>query len=139
METETAADPLDQFARLLQLVEHLRGPDGCPWDRRQTPISLQKYLLEETSELIEAIDQAQSSEICDEIGDVLFILTLLIAIHREQQQFSADEVFARIMAKMIRRHPHVFGGAPVSDEDELRAQWQRIKALEKQSPPPSLP
>jgi len=139
MAPATAAGPPDQFARLFQLVEQLRGPDGCPWDRRQTASSLRKYLLEETNELIEAIDQAQPTAICDEIGDVLFILTLLIAIHTEQQQFGADQVLARITAKMIRRHPHVFAGEPVGDEDQLRAQWQRIKALEKQFPPPSLP
>lgn len=139
MVDENEARPLDPFTLLFQLVEQLRGPEGCPWDRRQTAISLQKYLLEETNELIEAIDQGQPTAICDEIGDLLFTLTLLIAIHAEQRQFGVDQVFARIMAKMIRRHPHVFDGAPVGDEDQLRAQWQRIKALEKQSPPPLLP
>lgn len=139
MASETEAGPQDPFARLFQLVERLRGPEGCPWDRRQTAISMQKYLLEETKELIEAIDQGQPTAICDEIGDLLFTLTLLIAIHTEQHQFGVDQVFARIMAKMIRRHPHVFAGTPVGDEDQLRAQWQRIKALEKQSPSPLLP
>lgn len=139
MADDSTAAPPDPFTGLFQLVERLRGPDGCPWDRRQTAISLRKYLLEETNELIEAIDQGQPTAICDEIGDVLFILTLLIAIHGEQQQFDADQVFGRIMAKMIRRHPHVFAGAPVGDEDQLRAQWQRIKDQERQSPPPLLP
>lgn len=128
---EEGADP---FARLQHIVATLRGKDGCPWDIKQTPESLKKYLLEECQELAEAIDNADAKEICEEIGDVFFVLTLLITTFAEQQQFTADDVFEQITAKMVRRHPHVFSGSPLKEEHDLRAQWERIKAEEKQSP-----
>ncbi len=127
------------FSRLQGIVSTLRGQGGCPWDIRQTPETLKKYLQEECQELVEAIDKADEREICEEIGDLLFILTLLIAMHAEQQRFTANDVFEEIIAKMIRRHPHVFSGTPLPDEHELRLQWERIKAQEKQSPPSSRP
>jgi uncharacterized protein YabN with tetrapyrrole methylase and pyrophosphatase domain len=126
------------FSRLAEVVATLRGKSGCPWDIKQTPVSLKKYLLEECQELAEAIDNGGEKEVCEEIGDVFFILTMLIAMFTEQNKFTADDVFEGIIAKMIRRHPHVFSGASLTDVDELRAQWQRIKAQEKQlsKPPP---
>ena len=130
---------IDPFARLQIIVATLRGAGGCPWDIKQTPVSLKKYLLEECHELAEAIDNNSDGNICEEIGDVFFILTTLIAMFAEQQRFTADDVFATITAKMIRRHPHVFSDSPLNDEHELCAQWKRIKALEKQLPHPHLP
>jgi nucleoside triphosphate diphosphatase len=125
------------FARLLHIVRTLRGEQGCPWDIKQTPLSLKKYLLEECQELIEAIDHGSHQDICEEIGDVLFILTMLTHLYTEQQRFTATDVFSAINDKMIRRHPHVFGDAQVTDEQELRAQWLRIKEQEKQSSKPA--
>lgn len=125
------------FARLLHIVRTLRGEQGCPWDIKQTPLSLIKYLLEECQELIEAIDHGSHQDICEEIGDVLFILTMLTHLYTEQQRFTATDVFSAINDKMIRRHPHVFGDAQVTDEQELRAQWLRIKEQEKQSSKPA--
>ena len=119
------------FERLRQIVAILRGAGGCPWDQRQTPKTLKKYLLEECRELAEAIDSGQTEAIAEETGDVLFILALLIAMFEEQELFSAESVLERIIAKMIRRHPHVFAGVPLGDEHELRLQWERIKAEEK--------
>ena len=119
------------FERLQQLVAALRGDGGCPWDQRQTPISLKKYLLEECRELAEAIDSGQDEAIAEETGDVLFILALLISMFEEQHRFTSPEVLTRIIAKMVRRHPHVFAGTPVPDERELRLQWERIKAEDK--------
>lgn len=127
------------FSRLQGIVSTLRGEGGCPWDIKQTPASLKKYLFEECQELIEAIDKADEKEICEEIGDLFFILTLLIAMYTEQQRFTANDVFEQIIAKMIRRHPHVFSGTPLPNEHELRLQWERIKALEKHSPQSSRP
>lgn len=125
---------INSFARLQFIVSTLRGTGGCPWDIKQTPVSLKKYLLEECHELAEAIDNNRDVDICEEIGDVFFILTTLIAMFTEQQRFSEDDVFSAITAKMIRRHPHVFSDSPLTDERDLRAQWETIKALEKQSP-----
>lgn len=120
------------FTHLLEIVETLRGQHGCPWDRQQTPETLTKYLLEECSELVEAINQKESTDVCEEIGDVVFLLAFLISIYTDRQQFTTDDVFSGIIEKMIRRHPHVFAGLPVTDEQALREQWQRIKQLEKQ-------
>lgn len=125
----------DAFTRLQSLVATLRGDGGCPWDIKQTPASLKKYLLEECHELAAAIDSGRETEICEELGDVFFILTMLIAMFTEQQCFTVDDVLEQIIAKMIRRHPHVFADSAVTDEQELRAQWARIKAQEKQPPP----
>jgi len=134
MSTETSQDNphLDDFTRLQQVIVTLRGANGCPWDGKQTPISMKKYLLEECQELLDAIDNGRTEDICEEIGDVFFILTMLITMHTEQQYFTAGDVFTQIVGKMIRRHPHVFAGVPVGNEQELRTQWERIKTQEKQ-------
>lgn len=125
---------INSFARLQFIVSTLRGTGGCPWDIKQTPDSLKKYLLEECHELAEAIENNCDVDICEEIGDLFFILTTLISMFTEQQRFNEDDVFSAIIAKMIRRHPHVFADSPLTDERDLRAQWEKIKALEKQSP-----
>lgn len=135
--TESLHQSAEAFARLEHIVKTLRGEHGCPWDIKQTPHSLQAYLLEECQELIEAIDQGSNQNICEEIGDVLFVLTLLITLYAEQDQFTTTDVFSAINDKMIRRHPHVFGDAQVLDEQELQAQWIRIKEAEKQSSKPA--
>ncbi len=127
---------IDSFARLQLIVSTLRGAGGCPWDIKQSPGSLKKYLLEECRELAEAIETDCTEDICEELGDVFFILTTLTTMFAEQHRFTADDVFATIIAKMIRRHPHVFSDSPLTDEHELRAQWEKIKALEKQRADP---
>lgn len=139
MDSSRKEETVDAFTRLQRIVAILRGNNGCPWDIKQTPASMKKYLLEECHELAEAIDNGREKEICEELGDVFFVLTMLITIFTEQQRFTADDVLEQIIAKMIRRHPHVFSDAPLTDAHELRVQWERIKAQEKQSPPPSLP
>ena len=128
----TPPSPADaNFLRLHSIVSILRGENGCPWDIKQTPESLTKYLFEECRELIEAIEQKDESSICEEIGDVMFLLSFFIAIYEEQSKFKAEDVFSGIIDKMIRRHPHVFAGHQVTDEQSLRDQWNRIKAEEK--------
>ena len=121
----------DQFARLYTIIKQLRAENGCPWDRRQTPASIKKYLLAETTELAEAIDRADAPNVREEIGDLLYILTLLMLMFEEQGAFRSHEVFAAISEKMIRRHPHVFAGLKAGTDSELRAQWEEIKAAEK--------
>ena len=123
----------EAFIRLQEVVATLRSEQGCPWDRKQTPSSLKKYLLEECRELAEAIDSGQEEAICEELGDVYFILSLLGAIFAGQGKFSCADALHQITGKMIRRHPHVFAGAPVGSEQELREQWERIKLDEKNS------
>jgi len=126
------------FARLERLVATLRGPGGCPWDIKQTPLSLKEYLLEECQELADAIDSNDERVICEEMGDVYFILAMLAVMFSEQNRFTAEDAIEGIIAKMIRRHPHVFGDTPVTDEQALREQWRRIKEQEKLPTKPSL-
>jgi len=133
-ENQLTTDENPTFAHLLEIVSTLRGEHGCPWDIKQTPGSLKKYILEECQELLDAIDQKDNDSICEEIGDVLFLLAFLISIHEGRSQFTSENVMSGIIAKMIRRHPHVFAGQQVTDEQSLRDQWNRIKEEEKGMP-----
>jgi uncharacterized protein YabN with tetrapyrrole methylase and pyrophosphatase domain len=124
----------DRFTRLLEIITRLRDKNGCPWDRKQTPASIKKYLLEETNELAEAIDDGNPAHIREEIGDLFYILTMLCEMFREQQLFNADDTLQSIIDKMINRHPHVFADTPTGNEQELKEQWEAIKKMEKQQP-----
>jgi nucleoside triphosphate diphosphatase len=116
---------------ILELIETLRGENGCPWDRKQTPGSIGTYVLEEVYELLEAIDGGDAKEICEELGDVLFLLLFLVDIFQDWGKFDLKEVIRRNSDKMVRRHPHVFGENKVKDAEEVKAQWHRIKKEEK--------
>ena len=121
------------LSRLEEIIGRLRSKNGCPWDKKQTPASLKKYLIEETRELAEAIDEGEPQHICEEIGDLFFILTMFCEMFKEQDAFTTDDALQTIIAKMIRRHPHVFNGLPAGNEQELRSQWQAIKEMEKKN------
>ncbi len=120
-----------QIQDLIQTIETLRGPEGCPWDRKQTLTSLTKYLSEETEELVDAIKKNNSQDICEELGDLFFILLFICQISREENRFTYEDMLGAINDKLIRRHPHVFAGLPAGDEESLRKQWERIKQDEK--------
>jgi uncharacterized protein YabN with tetrapyrrole methylase and pyrophosphatase domain len=123
------------FQRLEEIVRILRSERGCPWDKQQTAASLKKYLLEEAAELAEAIDLGDPALICEEAGDLHFVLALLLAICEEQGGCSAAAALDAACEKMRRRHPHVFAdqnGATLS-EAQLREQWEQIKAKEKKA------
>lgn len=129
--TDPSADmPID---RLMHLIERLRAKDGCPWDRKQTPASMVIFLLEEAHELAEAIASGNPEHIREEAGDVLFQLLFIVYLYAEQRSFDLHQVGAAITAKMIRRHPHVFGDAEVADADGVHKQWQKIKQNEKKA------
>ncbi|MBL4902331.1 MAG: nucleotide pyrophosphohydrolase [Desulfocapsa sp.] len=119
------------FPALCQTIKKLRSVDGCPWDRKQDAESLKKYINEECEELLCAIDKNDPSNICEEIGDVFFLLVLLSEIHSEHNNFTINDVINEINDKMIRRHPHVFAGSPSGDEEFLKKQWKKIKSEEK--------
>ncbi len=121
----------DPFVKLDSIVKILRGSKGCPWDKKQTAVTLVKYLREETEELIEAIATGNNDCICEEIGDVFLILILLTNIYEEKSLFTAQDALHSICAKMIRRHPHVFADKKCRNEEELRKLWERIKSEEK--------
>ena len=118
------------FTRLYDLTKQLRGPNGCPWDQKQTPESIKKYLIEEAEELAEAVSHKNSQHVCEETGDLLFILMMIIRIYEEDNNFTITDVLSGISKKMIRRHPHVFAGKKTGNDDELKEQWEAIKAQE---------
>ncbi len=120
------------FTRLVEIVARLRAPDGCPWDREQTPQTLKKYLLEEAYEVVEAIDKDQPLEVCEEIGDALFLLVFLGYLYEEEGKFRLADMLTLCAEKMIRRHPHVFGERNLESPEEVVRQWQRIKEKEAQ-------
>lgn len=122
---------LPAFAKLCTVIAELRGPNGCPWDREQTLASIKPYTLEETYELLEAIDSGDDRAIVDELGDVLLQVVLDCQIGQDESRFGLQDVVETITAKMIRRHPHVFGDVDTQDQAEISRNWERIKQAEK--------
>lgn len=116
---------------LIKLVESLRGPNGCPWDRKQTPRSMLVYLIEELYELADAIETENPDDICEELGDVLFHVFFMARMFHEMGHFSIHDVAAAITEKMIHRHPHVFGTTTLDDADDVVKNWHKIKLSEK--------
>ena len=122
---------VEKFETLLQTVRALRGQNGCPWDQKQTTGSLKKYLVEEFEEILEAVENNDLKNLCEELGDFLYLIVMMAEINRETETFSLDHVLEGVNEKLIRRHPHVFSGTTVADETALRKQWEKIKAAEK--------
>jgi len=116
---------------LLALVERLRAPEGCPWDREQTLLDLRAYLLEEAHEVAAALDRGSWPEIRGELGDLLFQVAFLLRLAEEQGAFTAEEAIEGIHAKMVARHPHVFGGEELADAAAVHQAWEVRKAREK--------
>lgn len=125
------AAPQRTLGALAWIVERLRAPEGCPWDRRQSHRSLRPYLLEEAHEVIAAIDSGNETALCEELGDLLLQVVLHGQIARESGAFDLFAVIEGIISKLIRRHPHVFGKEQISTEDGVRRRWQQIKGKEK--------
>jgi len=127
--------PLEQdlrtFAGLRAIVHRLRAPGGCPWDREQTHDSLRPFLLEETYEALEKLDSGDAPGLAEELGDLLLQVALHCEIAGEAGEFQYPDVFQSISAKLLRRHPHVFGSVSVTDAEEVKANWQRIKQEER--------
>lgn len=117
--------------QLLETMTRLRAPGGCPWDREQTLVSLRSYLLEEAYEVAEAIDLGNPQSLCEELGDLLLQVVFQAEIARENGWFDFDAVAATITAKLVRRHPHVFGDDSAGSPAEAWQRWDAIKAQEK--------
>jgi tetrapyrrole methylase family protein/MazG family protein len=115
---------------IFEVVARLRAPDGCPWDREQTHESLRPYLLEETYELLEAIDAADDTKIKEELGDLLLQVAMHAEIAAQEGRFNAADVSEGVAAKMVKRHPHVFGDISVANADEVLRNWEHQKAHE---------
>ena len=120
---------------LSRVIERLIAPEGCPWDQEQSPVSLSEYLIEECFELVDAIRSGSAAEACDEMGDVLFLLVFIASLYNKQKAFNLADSLQGAAAKMIRRHPHVFGEAEVNSREALLQNWERIKQEEKANKP----
>jgi MazG family protein len=127
----THRNPRASLDSLLDIMQALRAPNGCPWDAKQTPESLTSFILEEACELIDAIEEGSTELILDELGDLLLQVVFQAQIFNEQQQFDFHDVVAGISEKLVRRHPHVFDrGEPQVHVSELDKQWDAIKRSE---------
>lgn len=123
-------DP-NQFSTLIDIIARLRAPNGCPWDRKQTHRSLREFVLEECYEVLAALDEGDSQKLCGELGDLLLQIVLQAQIAREASEFEIADVLTGINTKLIRRHPHVFGGVKVKDADDVTHNWELIKQKER--------
>ncbi len=122
------------FQRLLDVVARLRGPEGCPWDRKQTHASLARHMVEEAHEAVEAIRQGDMDHLAEELGDLLLQVALHCQLGAEEEAFDIRDTLALIIAKLLRRHPHVFGELRLDTAEEVIARWERIKAEERGEP-----
>ncbi len=117
---------------LLRVMAKLRSPQGCPWDREQTHLTLRRHAIEEVYELIDAIEARDDHEMAEELGDLLLQVVFHCQLARERGAFDFEKVTRHLVDKLIRRHPHVFGNTKVKDVDEVWANWEKIKKAEKQ-------
>jgi tetrapyrrole methylase family protein/MazG family protein len=117
----------EAFKKLYDVVVRLRAPDGCPWDREQSPETLRGDLIEEIYECIEAIDEKDPGHIKEELGDIFLLATMISYMHQQSGLFTVTDVFTAISEKLIRRHPHVFGEIKVKDSAEVLDNWAKIK------------
>lgn len=153
-ETKAGNAAAESVSEVMDVIDSLLAPGGCPWDRQQTPKSLSDYVLEESFELAEALradidppsaqeleegaspkpaDETVTAEVAEELGDVFFLLLFISNLYARCGRFDLKQVFAANAAKMIRRHPHVFGDLDLEDRDELLKNWERIKREEKKN------
>ncbi|MDJ0334377.1 MazG family protein [Salinibacterium sp. G-O1] len=129
--TEPTSPPNPKLDELVAVLQRLRAPGGCAWDRDQTHESLVQYLIEETWELVDAIETGDSDELIEELGDVLYQVVFHSDIAAEAGKFTLEDVAAHMTAKMIGRHPHVFGDAVAETADDVMAVWDDLKKTEK--------
>jgi MazG family protein len=121
----------ERFERAVSIMARLRGPGGCPWDREQTFDSIKPYTLEETYEVLEAIDNRDWDELSSELGDLLLQVLFYAQMAREEDTFSIDQVLDRLSQKLVDRHPHVFGDVKAETSSDVLRNWEALKAEEK--------
>jgi len=117
----------ESFEKLCHIIEVLRSPEGCPWDREQTPETLSGDFIEEVYEAVDAIRENDTEHLKEELGDVYLLVTMLAYMNQQENKFTIDEVLDSISEKLIRRHPHVFGDATAQDSEQVLKQWEDIK------------
>ena len=128
----------DRFNQLVSLMARLRAPDGCPWDQKQTFDTIKAYLLEETYEVLDAIDARDWPAVCEELGDLLLQPVFFAQMASEAGHFTIEDSLAAINEKLVRRHPHIFGDVKADTAEEVKRNWDQIKAKEKPSTGPLL-
>ena len=122
----------ENIQKLIEVIKHLRSPEGCPWDRKQTHTSLKPMLVEETAELLDAIDAKDDENIREELGDILMHIVFHSLIAEDEKRFTFSDVVKEIAEKMERRHPHIFGSvAKLNEAEQVLELWKEIKAKEK--------
>ena len=126
-----APEQTRRFETLVDIISKLRGPDGCPWDRKQTHASLRENLLEECYEVLDALDRRDGSALCEELGDLLLQIVLHARIASEAGDFDIGDVINSITTKLIRRHPHVFASVAVAGVRDVLTNWEEIKKKER--------
>ncbi len=119
---------IDEFRNLIRT---LRGENGCPWDKKQTLKTLVKYIREESAEVAEAVESGTDADVCEELGDVLLIVTMMAQVAEEEGRFCFDDCVRSISEKIVRRHPHVFAERADLTDKEIIANWEKIKEAEK--------
>lgn len=128
---------------LLEVADRLMGPGGCPWDQKQTFKSLQPFVIEEAHEVVEAVDLDEDSHMIEELGDLLYVIVFYAKLAKVHGRFGMEEVVKAVTEKLIRRHPHVFGGVKADTLEEIKENWERIKKeegkKEEREFPPTLP
>ena len=124
-------EDLSQFTTLIDIIARLRAPDGCPWDKKQTHASLRENLLEECYEVLEALDEGKPGKLCEELGDLLMQVVLHTQIAAEAGEFELGDVLRGINAKLVHRHPHIFGSKKVKDAEEVALNWEALKREER--------
>jgi len=122
----------EKFARLIEILDRLRGKNGCPWDQQQDERSILNYLMEEAFEVVDAIEAGKPAAVAEELGDLMMEIVFLARIFQEKKMFSISEVLEGINRKMIERHPHVFGKENVNDASEVVRNWNKMKNAEKE-------
>jgi len=121
------------FDELVQLMTKLRGPDGCPWDRKQTLPSLKPFVIEESYEVVDAIDRDDRLDLCEELGDFLLQAVFIAEVTREEGSFDIYDAVTAIYEKLVRRHPHVFGDVEARDAEQVLVNWEKLKNEERKA------
>jgi len=121
----------EAFDRLLEIIDKLRAPDGCPWDQKQTVGTMAPHLIEESYELLEAVESGADSDVVEEAGDVMMVVAMICRIAEEAGRFDLGEASRAIADKLVRRHPHVFGEEKITEAEEVVGRWEAIKKEER--------
>jgi MazG family protein len=125
--------PKRSFDELVQLMQRLRGPDGCPWDRKQTLPSLKPFVIEESYEVVDAIDRDDRAALVEELGDFLLQAVFIAELTREEGSFDIYDAVTAIHDKLVRRHPHVFGDVEANDAEQVLVNWEKLKNEERKA------